>query len=193
MAGRKTTGKKFGRFLDSWVVDRVMFEYVNQGGCNCCGFTHAGMGMNDFMQLCSDVETDDGKPVFRRATSACESLWALSVGQRYLTVGGKPAATGWPAGCEPQACGPAANSPAGQGAALVTLGGCAITLGGWKLTRHPFAPRTGRRSSARGPISCSTCGSAALPLPTHASSAAQPQRGRFWSAGRARACRPSPC
>jgi len=38
-----------------------MFEFVNQGGCNCCGFTHGGMGMQDFMALCSDVETDDGK------------------------------------------------------------------------------------------------------------------------------------
>mmetsp|Transcript_3106 Transcript_3106/g.9244 ORF Transcript_3106/g.9244 Transcript_3106/m.9244 type:complete len:312 (-) Transcript_3106:198-1133(-) len=51
----------FGRFLDSWVVDRVMFEYVSQGGCNCCGFTHGGMDMMDFMALCSDVETDDGR------------------------------------------------------------------------------------------------------------------------------------
>mmetsp|Transcript_10278 Transcript_10278/g.20162 ORF Transcript_10278/g.20162 Transcript_10278/m.20162 type:complete len:318 (+) Transcript_10278:300-1253(+) len=51
----------FGRFLDTWVVDRVMFEFVNQGGCNCCGFTHGGMGMQDFMALCSDVETDDGR------------------------------------------------------------------------------------------------------------------------------------
>jgi len=51
----------FARYLDSWVVDRVMFEFVNQGGCNCCGFTHGGMGMTDFMALCSDVETDDGK------------------------------------------------------------------------------------------------------------------------------------
>jgi len=51
----------FGRFLDTWVVDRVLFEYVNQGGCGCCGFNHAGMGLQDFMALCSDVETDDGK------------------------------------------------------------------------------------------------------------------------------------
>ncbi|CAK9067610.1 Histone-lysine N-methyltransferase setd3, partial [Durusdinium trenchii] len=55
----------FGRFLDSWVVDRVMFEYVNQGGCNCCGFTHGGMDMQDFMAMCSDVETDDGKKEVR--------------------------------------------------------------------------------------------------------------------------------
>ena len=26
-----------GRFKDTWVTDRVMFEYVNQGGCSCCG------------------------------------------------------------------------------------------------------------------------------------------------------------
>ena len=50
-----------GRFRDSWVVDRVMFEYVNQGGCSCCGMSHIGMDLNTFMQMCSDVETDDGK------------------------------------------------------------------------------------------------------------------------------------
>lgn len=51
----------WGRYLDTWVVDRVMFEFVNQGGCQCCGFAHGGMDMADFMALCSDVETDDGK------------------------------------------------------------------------------------------------------------------------------------
>ena len=50
-----------GRFKDSWVVDRVMFEYVNQGGCSCCGMSHIGMDLNTFMQMCSDVETDDGR------------------------------------------------------------------------------------------------------------------------------------
>lgn len=50
-----------GRYMDSWVVDRVMFEFVNQGGCSCCGLTHGGMEMSEFMAMCSDVETDDGK------------------------------------------------------------------------------------------------------------------------------------
>ncbi|GMI48030.1 hypothetical protein TrCOL_g4805 [Triparma columacea] len=50
-----------GRFTDDWVVDRSMFEYVNQGSCTCCGISHAGMNMMEFMQACSDLETDDGK------------------------------------------------------------------------------------------------------------------------------------
>jgi len=41
------------------MADDVFF--ANQGGCSCCGFSHGGMGMVDFMALCSDVETDDGK------------------------------------------------------------------------------------------------------------------------------------
>ena len=50
-----------GRFSDDWVVDRSMFEYVNGGSCTCCGMSHMGMNMMEFMQACSDLETDDGK------------------------------------------------------------------------------------------------------------------------------------
>jgi len=50
-----------GRYSDDWVVDRTMFEYVNQGSCTCCGISHMGMNMMEFMQACSDLETDDGK------------------------------------------------------------------------------------------------------------------------------------
>ena len=67
-----------GRFSDDWVVDRSMFEYVNGGSCQCCGFSHMGMNMMQFMQACSDLETDDGKkevdtpwPPFMR-----EEIWA---------------------------------------------------------------------------------------------------------------------
>jgi len=49
------------RFLDSWVVERTLFEFVNQGGCACCGMTHGGMRAQDFMALCTDFETDDGR------------------------------------------------------------------------------------------------------------------------------------
>lgn len=28
------------RFSDQWVVDKVMFDYVNGGECTCCGFAH---------------------------------------------------------------------------------------------------------------------------------------------------------
>ena len=48
------------RFLDSWVVERTLFEFVNSGGCACCGFQHGGNSA-DFQALCSDWETDDGK------------------------------------------------------------------------------------------------------------------------------------
>jgi hypothetical protein len=67
-----------GRFTDDWVVDRSMFEYVNSGGCACCGISHMGMDMMQFMAACSDIETDDGKkevmspwPEFMR-----EEVWA---------------------------------------------------------------------------------------------------------------------
>jgi len=49
------------QFTDDWVVDRAMFEYVNSGGCSCCGISHMGMDMMQFMAACSDLETDDGK------------------------------------------------------------------------------------------------------------------------------------
>lgn len=38
-----------------------MFEIVNQGSCTCCGIAHGGLGMQEFMSLCSDLDTDDGK------------------------------------------------------------------------------------------------------------------------------------
>ncbi|KAL4171728.1 hypothetical protein KRP22_009818 [Phytophthora ramorum] len=49
------------KYEDTWVVDRTMFEYVNQGGCSCCGVTHTIMNMAEFASKCSDWETDDEK------------------------------------------------------------------------------------------------------------------------------------
>lgn len=49
------------KYEDCWVVDRTMFEYVNQGGCSCCGVTHTIMNLADFASKCSDWETDDAK------------------------------------------------------------------------------------------------------------------------------------
>ncbi|GAB9467771.1 hypothetical protein Gpo141_00005106 [Globisporangium polare] len=49
------------KYEDCWVVDRTMFEYVNQGGCSCCGVTHAIMDLASFADKCSDWETDDEK------------------------------------------------------------------------------------------------------------------------------------
>ncbi|OWZ04023.1 hypothetical protein PHMEG_00024154 [Phytophthora megakarya] len=49
------------KYEDTWVVDRTMFEYVNQGGCSCCGVTHTIMNFADFASKCSDWESDDEK------------------------------------------------------------------------------------------------------------------------------------
>eukprot|EP00953_Heterococcus_sp_UTEX-ZZ885_P014597 8265-Heterococcus_DN1.PRE.2 len=50
-----------GRFTDAWVVDRTLFEHINQGSCSCCGTVHAMMDIAASMSSCSDIETDDGK------------------------------------------------------------------------------------------------------------------------------------
>uniref|UniRef100_H3GET7 Uncharacterized protein n=1 Tax=Phytophthora ramorum TaxID=164328 RepID=H3GET7_PHYRM len=42
------------KYEDTWVVDRTMFEYVNQGGCSCCGVTHTIMNLAEFASKCSD-------------------------------------------------------------------------------------------------------------------------------------------
>ena len=49
------------RFLDSWVVERTLFEFVNQGGCSCCGMSHGGMRAQDLMALCTDYESGEGR------------------------------------------------------------------------------------------------------------------------------------
>ncbi|CAM9722724.1 unnamed protein product, partial [Phaeothamnion confervicola] len=49
------------RFTDEWVVDRTLFEHVNQGSCSCCGSVHAIMDVAALMATCSDIETDDGR------------------------------------------------------------------------------------------------------------------------------------
>ncbi|TMW60895.1 hypothetical protein Poli38472_000937 [Pythium oligandrum] len=49
------------KFEDCWVVDRTMFEYVNQGGCSCCGVTHQIMDVAQLADRCSDWESDDEK------------------------------------------------------------------------------------------------------------------------------------
>lgn len=54
------------RFLDSWVVERTLFDYVNMGSCACCAFSQALK--QDHAAMCSDWETDD-------ATKERKSLW----------------------------------------------------------------------------------------------------------------------
>jgi hypothetical protein len=46
-----------GRFTDAWVVDRTLFEHINQGSCSCCGTVHAMMdiaaSMSRLVTLCT--------------------------------------------------------------------------------------------------------------------------------------------
>ena len=89
------------RFLDSWVVERTLFEFVNAGGCSCCGMQHGGMRMEDFQKMCSDFETDDGRkekkspwPDFMR-----DDVWSERVKFRRLLKEGLPTyASRFPAG-----------------------------------------------------------------------------------------------
>ncbi|EQC39869.1 hypothetical protein SDRG_02527 [Saprolegnia diclina VS20] len=46
-------------FLDAWVVDKTMFEYVSKGGCSCCGIASAMINFAALDAPCSDWETDD--------------------------------------------------------------------------------------------------------------------------------------
>jgi len=48
------------RFLDSWVVEKTLFEFVSQGSCSCCSFSQA-LRQEQLAALCSDWETDDQK------------------------------------------------------------------------------------------------------------------------------------
>jgi len=80
------------RFLDSWVVERTLFEFTNSGGCSCCGMQHGGMRAQDFMKMCSDYETDDAKkevksvwPDFMR-----DDVWSERVKFRRLLKEGLP-------------------------------------------------------------------------------------------------------
>jgi hypothetical protein len=48
------------RFRDDWVIDKVMFDYVGNGQCACCGFSHLFLpnGTADLIGAMSDLETD---------------------------------------------------------------------------------------------------------------------------------------
>lgn len=53
-------GSRMPRFSDQWVVDKVMFDYVNGGECTCCGFAHIfnPQGLEGMINAMSDLETD---------------------------------------------------------------------------------------------------------------------------------------
>ena len=48
------------RFSDNWLLDKVMFDYVQGGSCACCGFPHlfAPGGLEGLIHAMSDLETD---------------------------------------------------------------------------------------------------------------------------------------
>ncbi|OQS07202.1 hypothetical protein THRCLA_00799 [Thraustotheca clavata] len=46
-------------YLDAWVVDKTMFDYVSQGGCSCCGIASSMLDFATLAEECSDWETDD--------------------------------------------------------------------------------------------------------------------------------------
>ena len=48
------------RFSDNWLLDKVMFDYVQGGSCACCGFPHlfAPGGLEGLINSMSDLETD---------------------------------------------------------------------------------------------------------------------------------------
>ena len=48
------------RFSDNWLLDKVMFDYVQGGSCACCGFPHlfAPGGLEGLINAMSDLETD---------------------------------------------------------------------------------------------------------------------------------------
>jgi hypothetical protein len=48
------------RFSDNWLLDKVMFDYIQGGSCACCGFPHlfAPGGLEGLINAMSDLETD---------------------------------------------------------------------------------------------------------------------------------------
>jgi hypothetical protein len=49
------------RFRDDWIIDRVMFDYVSGGACDCCGISYQRFLFQttpDLIQTVSDLDTD---------------------------------------------------------------------------------------------------------------------------------------
>ena len=49
-----------GKFLDSWVVDRTLFDFVSTGACACCGLPYLFNpdGLKGLIEACTDIDTD---------------------------------------------------------------------------------------------------------------------------------------
>src|SRR4051794_4229335 len=79
------------RFLDSWVVERTLFEFVNQGGCACCSFSQS-LRQDQLASMCSDWETDDQKKEKKSLwpQQMSEDVWAERVKYRRVLKEGLP-------------------------------------------------------------------------------------------------------
>lgn len=86
----KKVTKLMNRFLDSWVVERTLFDYVNMGSCACCAFSQAIK--QDHAALCSDWETDDARKEKKSLwpLDMQEDVWAERVKFRRLLKEGLP-------------------------------------------------------------------------------------------------------
>jgi hypothetical protein len=73
------------RFLDSWVVEKTLFEFVNQGSCSCCSFSQS-LKQEQLASLCSDWETDDQKKEKKSLwpQGMQEDVWAERVKYRRM-------------------------------------------------------------------------------------------------------------
>ena len=47
------------QYMDSWVENRVVFQYVAGGGCQCCGLSLMQANVMQLMAACTDVESSN--------------------------------------------------------------------------------------------------------------------------------------
>lgn len=79
------------RFLDSWVVEKTLFEFVSQGSCSCCSFSQT-LRQEQLASMCSDWETDDQKKEKKSLWPQAmqEEVWAERVKYRRTLKEGLP-------------------------------------------------------------------------------------------------------
>jgi hypothetical protein len=80
------------RFLDSWVVEKTLFEFVSQGSCSCCGFSQS-LRQEQLASMCSDWETDDQKKEKKSLWPEAmqDDVWQERVRYRRVLKEGLPA------------------------------------------------------------------------------------------------------
>jgi len=79
------------RFLDSWVVEKTLFEFVSQGSCACCAFSQS-LKQEQLASMCSDWETDDQKKEKKSLWPEAmqEDVWVERVKFRRIMKEGLP-------------------------------------------------------------------------------------------------------